>query len=124
VSDVIDIARNLRKQACGRVPSTSFQMDGRVPVRIRPMEELTTRYYLRCMVPDQPGVLSRIAGVLGNHAISIASVLQQGRQEGQTVPVVIMTHRASERSVQTAIREINHLPSLVAEPVTVIRVEE
>ena len=42
----------------------------------------------------------------------------------QTVPVVIMTHRASERSVQTAIREINHLPSLVAEPVTVIRVED
>ncbi len=124
VSDVIDIARNVRKQACGRVPPTSFQMDGRVPIRIRPMEELTTRYYLRCMVPDQPGVLSRIAGVLGNHAISIASVLQQGRQEGQTVPVVIMTHRASERSVQTAIREINHLSSLVSEPVTLIRVED
>lgn len=124
VSDVIDIARNIRKQAYGRVPPTSFQMDCRVPIRIRPMEELTTRYYLRCMVPDQPGVLSKIAGVLGNHAISIASVLQQGRQEGQTVPVVIMTHRASERSVQTALQEIHRLSSLVSQPITLIRVED
>lgn len=124
VSDVIGIARNIRTRACGRVPPTSFQMDGRVPIRIRPMEELTTRYYLRCMVPDQPGILSRIAGILGAHAISIASVLQQGRQEGQPVPVVIMTHRASERAVQTAIQEINRLSSLVSEPVTVIRVED
>ena len=124
VSDVVDIARNVRKRACGRVPPTSFQMDCRVPIRIRPMEELTTRYYLRCMVPDQPGVLSKIAGILGNHSISIASVLQQGRQEGQTVPVVIMTHRASEHAVQTALQDINRLPSLVSQPITLIRVED
>ena len=124
VSDVMDLARNIRQGVRGRVPPTSFQMDCRVPVRIRPMEALTTRYYLRCMVPDQPGVLSRIAGILGEHAISIASVLQQGRREGHTVPVVIMTHRASERAVQTALRTINGLASLVAEPVTLIRVED
>ena len=124
VSDVMDLARNVRQGIHGRVPPTSFQMDCRVPVRIRPMEELTTRYYLRCMVPDQPGVLSRIAGILGEHAISIASVLQQTRREGQTVPVVIMTHRALERAVQTAVQAINGLASLVSEPVTLIRVED
>ncbi len=124
VSDVVDIARNVRKRACGRVPPTSFQMECRVPIRIRPMEELTTRYYLRCMVPDQPGVLSKIAGILGNHSISIASVLQQGRREGQTVPVVIMTHRASEHAVQTALHDVNRLSSLVSQPITLIRVED
>ncbi len=124
VSDVMDIARNIRARAAGRVPPTSFHMDCRTPVRILPMEALTTRYYLRCMVPDQPGVLSRLAGILGEHAISIASVLQQGRHEGQTVPLVIMTHRASERAVQTALRAINRLPALVAEPVTLVRVED
>jgi len=124
VSDVMDIARNVRQGVRGRVPPTSFHMDCRTPVRIRPMEAVTARYYLRCMVPDQPGVLSRIAGILGDHAISIASVLQQARREGQTVPVVIMTHRASERAVQTALRTINGLASLVSEPVTLIRVED
>lgn len=124
VSDVMDIARNIQRQACGRVPPTSFPENQRIPIRIRPMEELTTRYYLRCMVVDRPGVLSQIAGVLGHHGISIMSVLQQGRQEGQTVPLIIMTHRASERSVQTALKEINQMASVVSHPTTLIRVED
>ncbi len=124
VSDVMDIARNIQRQACGRVPPTSFPESQRIPIRIRPMEELTTRYYLRCMVVDRPGVLSQIAGVLGHHRISIMSVLQQGRQEGQTVPLIIMTHRASERSVQTALKEINQMATVVSHPTTLIRVED
>jgi len=124
VSDVIDIARNIVRGASGRVPPTSFPEEQRIPIRIRPMEELTTRYYLRCMVLDRPGVLSQISGVLGNQGISIMSVIQQGRQEGQTVPLVIMTHRASERSVQTALKEINHMASVVSQPTTLIRVED
>jgi homoserine dehydrogenase len=76
------------------------------------------------MVLDRPGVLSQISGVLGNQGISIMSVIQQGRQEGQTVPLVIMTHRASERSVQTALKEINHMASVVSQPTTLIRVED
>jgi homoserine dehydrogenase len=124
VSDVIDIARNIQRQASGRVPPTSFPLDQRKPIPIRPMEELTTRYYLRCMVLDQPGVLSKIAGVLGTHGISIMSVIQQGRHKGQTVPLIIMTHRASERSVQTALMEINQMSSVVSQPTTLIRVED
>ena len=88
------------------------------------MEELTTRYYLRCMVVDRPGVLSTISGILGKHAISIASVLQKGRKVGQTVPLVIMTHRASERAVQTALKEIDGLESVIGKPTTLLRIEE
>lgn len=124
VSDVIAIGRNLLKSASGRVPPMSFQPDRRTPLRIRPMEELTTRYYLRCMVVDQPGMLSTISGILGKHEISIASVLQKGRQVGRIVPLVIVTHRASERAVQTALKEINGLASVVAEPTTLVRIEE
>lgn len=124
VSDVIDIARNIQREASGRVPPTSFPQDHRVPIRIRPMEELTTRYYLRCMVLDRPGVLSQISGILGNHGISIMSVIQQGRHEAKAVPLIIMTHRASERSVQTALKEINQMASVVSQPVTLIRVED
>ena len=86
------------------------------------MEEITSLYYIRFMVLDRPGVLSKIAGVLGHYGISISSVLQQGRKEGQTVPVVIMTHMAKERDIQSALREINPMP-YISEPTMLIRVE-
>jgi homoserine dehydrogenase len=122
VSDIIDLARNLLAGASGRVPAASFQQDQRRPLRIRPMEEISSLYYLRFMVVDRPGVLSQIAGVLGQQGISISSVIQKGRKEGQTVPVVIMTHTAEERDVQSALREIDRMP-FISEPTTLIRVE-
>jgi homoserine dehydrogenase len=122
VSDVIDIARNVLADAPGRVPPASFLQDQRRPLRIRPIEEITSLYYLRFMVVDRPGVLSQISGVLGRYGISISSVLQKGRKEGQTVPVVIMTHTATERDVQAALRDIDRM-AFISEPTTLIRVE-
>lgn len=122
VSDVMSIARDILKNATGRVPPASYQPDQRWPLRMRPMEEITSLYYIRFMVLDRPGVLSKIAGVLGHYGISISSVLQQGRKEGQTVPVVIMTHMAKERDIQSALREINPMP-YISEPTMLIRVE-
>lgn len=122
VSDVIAIGRNLLKGAVGRVPPASFQQDQRRPLRMKPVEEISSLYYLRFMVVDRPGVLAQIAGELGRCGISISSMLQQGRREGQTVPVVIKTHMARERDVQTALREINRKP-FVSEPAMLIRVE-
>jgi homoserine dehydrogenase len=86
------------------------------------MEEISSLYYLRFMVSDRPGVLSQIAGELGRCGIGISSVLQQGRREAQTVPVVIKTHTAIERDIQTALRAINRM-AFISEPTTLIRVE-
>ncbi len=122
VSDLIAIGRNLLKGASGRVPPTSFQQDQRLSLRVKPMEEICSLYYLRFTVVDRPGVLAQISGELGRCGISISSMLQQGRREGQTVQVVIMTHLAKERDMQTALREINR-KAFVSEPTTLIRVE-
>lgn len=122
VSDVIAIGRNLLKGAVGRVPVASFRQDQRRPLRMKPIEEISSLYYLRFMVVDRPGVLAQIAGELGRCGISISSMLQQGRREGQTVPVVIKTHMAMERDVQTALRDINR-KAFVSEPAMLIRVE-
>jgi homoserine dehydrogenase len=122
VSDVVDIARNVLTGAVRRVPPCAFQPDQRRPLRIRPIEEITSLYYLRFMVLDRPGVLSQLSGVLGKHNISISSVLQRGRKDGQTVPVVMTTHSAVERDVQAALREINALPTVSA-PTTWVRIE-
>jgi homoserine dehydrogenase len=122
VSDVIDMARNILTGSVGRVPSCAFQADQRRPLRIRPIDEVGCLYYLRFMVLDKPGVLSQLSGVLGKHEISISSVLQRGRKDGQTVPVVMTTHLAVERNMQAALREIAALP-FVSGQTTLVRIE-
>ncbi len=122
VSDVIDMARNILSESVGRVPSCAFQTDQRRPLRIRPIDEVGSLYYLRFMVLDKPGVLSQLSGVLGRHEISISSVLQRGRRDGQTVPVVMTTHLAVERNMQAALREIAALP-FVSGQTTLVRIE-
>ena len=122
VGDIIDLARNRMHGSFARIPATSFQWESRQPLVIKPMAEIESRYYLRCMVKDEPSVLSTISGILGKHDISISSVLQKGRKQGQAVPLVILTHRSSERGLQSALQDINAL-SIVSEPTTLLRME-
>ena len=82
---------------------------------IRPMAELETRYYFRMEVADQPGVLAKIAQVLGDHSISIYSVLQKEADAATgTAEIVIMTHPSREKAVQDALRRLKKLPVVKA----------
>jgi len=75
-------------------------------------KQLPGRYYLRFTVEDRPGVLAEIAGVLGKHQISIASVIQHepsGDGAGRVVPLVIMTQQAKEGAAQAAVAEMDRL---------------
>jgi homoserine dehydrogenase len=123
VSDCIDIARNLLCGATCRVPHLSYRMPEVQPVPIRPMDDIETLYYFRFLALDQPGVLSKIAGVLGEYAISIRSVQQQGRKTNGAVPVVMLTHRAREADVRRALETIETLEVMAQRPV-VIRIED
>ena len=127
-ADIIEIARNRRLAgvagAGARVPPLSYAPRGRKPIPVRPSSEIVTSYYLRFTVEDRPGVLSAISGVLGRNAISIESVIQKGRREGERdhVPLVMMTHEAREKDVQAALSEIDRL-EFVSAPTMLIRVE-
>lgn len=90
--------------------------------KIKEMEEVESKYYFRFSALDKPGVLSKISGILGNYNISIASVIQKGRRKGGSVPVVILTHLATERNVLKALKEIDDLP-VVSDKTLFIRVE-
>lgn len=81
------------------------------PVAMRDPAEVPGRFYLRFNVDDRPGVLAEIAGVLGRHRISIASVIQHETQEAARgiVPLVIMTHSAPEGATRKALQVINEL---------------
>ena len=77
---------------------------------VLPMSDIRTRYYLRFDVLDKPGVLGSIAGALGRHDISVASVLQHEPARPDSVPLVITTHQAREGNVAAALEEIRRLP--------------
>ncbi|MBI3622149.1 MAG: homoserine dehydrogenase [Nitrospirae bacterium] len=107
VSDLIDIGRNLVRGAVGRVAPTGYRPESRRALRVRPMAEIESVYYLRFQAYDKPGVLSKISGVLGRHGISIASVIQKSRALGAAVPLIMRTHRAAERQIRQALAEID-----------------
>ncbi|HAM52372.1 MAG TPA: homoserine dehydrogenase [Nitrospiraceae bacterium] len=119
VSDIVDIARNMRMGAIGRVPliKTSPSV-----LKVRRMDEVQSMYYFRFSAFDSPGVLSKISGILGDNNISIASVIQKGRRVGGAVPLVVLTHRAREKDVLRAITSIDNLP-VVTDRTHFIRVE-
>jgi homoserine dehydrogenase len=88
-----------------------------------PIGESVTRSYLRLSLLDKPGVLARITAVLGNHGISIASVLQKEVAAGEYVAVVIVTHRAREKEMVAALREIGGM-DVVGNHTVRIRIED
>jgi homoserine dehydrogenase len=121
VGDIMDIARQILMEPSRKLPAGPSQFELPVP-EIQPMDSITSIYYLRLMALDEPGVLSQISGILGRHRISIAQMIQRGRKQGGSVPLVIMTHTALERDIQTAMIEIKALSCVTEEPV-LIRVE-
>jgi homoserine dehydrogenase len=122
MGDVMAIARNLAVGAKIRTPAMAYLPDQIVELPVKPMDEIVTQYYLRFAVLDQPGVLAQISSVLGRYAISISSLIQPERRESGAVPIVIMTHEATEARIRGALAEIDQL-DLVREPSHFIRIE-
>ncbi len=81
-------------------------------VAARDPHQVPGRFYLRFNVTDHPGVLAELAGVLGKHSISIASVIQHETEEESdgVVPLVIMTHSAPEGAVRQSVAQLNQMP--------------
>jgi homoserine dehydrogenase len=122
VSDLIDLARDIIGNTPRRIPPLAFRHESLQTVPIKPISAVNTCHYFRFAAFDKPGVLSKISGILGENEISIAAVIQKGRQVGEAVPIVMLTHEALESSVQKALAQINQL-DVVAGPTQVIRIE-
>ena len=124
IADLVDVARAHTIDPGQRVPHLAFQPDQLANTPILPIGEVTTSYYLRLRVKDQPGVLADITRVLADHAISIDAMVQKEPAEGQEqVDIIMLTHLALERKVDAAIRLIEALPVVLGQ-VTRIRLEE
>ena len=119
LADVMDIARNI-VSGIEAPPLLSLTAD----VHISPMDALETKYYMRMNVVERPGVFAQILKVLGDLDISIASAIQKETDDdARRAEIVLMTHRAKEASVQSALQAIGKL-DVVNEIGSLIRVEE
>lgn len=123
VGDVIEIARNLRQEYPGRVPPLGYPEEHITSSGVMDIKEIVTNYYLRIQAKDRPGVLSKIAGLMAEHSISIHSVIQKARHELKTVPVVFLTHSAREADMQHVASKIGEL-DVVEGPPVIIRIED
>jgi homoserine dehydrogenase len=124
VADLMEIAREIRRGSAGRVAPLAFLPEALRPKPLVPLGELFASDYLALTVLDRPGVLGKIASILGDHEISIESVIQKGRDEAAgAVPIVMLTHPAREAAVRRALSAVDRLPE-VAGPTRMIRIEE
>ncbi|AHJ66103.1 Homoserine dehydrogenase [Granulibacter bethesdensis CGDNIH4] len=117
VADLLDIARGRAGPAWG-VESSALTQAQAVPINAH-----HGAYYLRLMVVDRPGVLADVTAILRDHGISLESMLQNGRNPGETVPIVLVTHETTEASMQDALIMISELNAVQERP-ALIRIEK
>jgi homoserine dehydrogenase len=105
VGDIVDLSRDLLlkegQKYCNRTINPTAD------VKIIPIEEVTNRFYLRFFTLDKPGVLAKISGILADYKISISSMVQlETHERDNYVPIVLLTHEASEKYMEQALQKI------------------
>lgn len=121
VADITDAAINLAVGSVRRIPAFH---PGRQFDEVLKMEDTSSRYYLRFLVEDCPGVIASITQILADRSISISSLIQHERRDADgTVALVILTHLAPEREIRAALTEIDTL-SINRVPVKLMRIED
>ena len=117
IADLAEAALALQspRRDCGFMPHGLYG-------QCKPLDEITTQYYLRISVQDRPGVLAQVAGILGENHIGISSMIQPESEEGEDASLVLMVHDATHGQMQRAIERIRALECVKKAP-QVLRVE-
>ena len=123
ISDLVDIARRGLNASGIAVPYLGFTAHTMRNLRVIPIKEVVSAYYLRMTAEDQPGVLAKVASILSEQGINIESVTQKERdREGDTIPLAMLTHAVVEQQIDQAIAKIEALDAIRGSVVR-IRVE-
>jgi homoserine dehydrogenase len=121
VSDLIDLAKIIQSNSTSNI--AGFVPKKPALKKLVKIGDIQSKYYIRFMAIDKPGVLARISGVLGKYGISIASVTQKARRRAKVVPIVMLTHEAKEKNMRLALDRIYKLAVIREYPVA-IRMEK
>lgn len=116
IGDIITVAQDLVAGVRGRSP-----IGTPVPARVRPIEDVAVPYYLSLQVVDRPGVFARVATVIGEEGVSLASIVQKSRSE--IADAILVTHDAPGRAVQRVLARLRAL-DVVKAITNVIRVQD
>ena len=120
MGDVLEVARHVQM---GIKPIVGCTCTDKLP--LISMDELHTKYYIRFVVADRPGVLAAAADIFSRNDVSVRTVTQRGNAAREDVDLVFVTHTAEERSVRKAIEEILTLEGVVTGGApSVIRVQD
>ncbi len=119
LSDVADAALDLKNGAKVRVPPFVAHAANS---RVVPMDEISSRYYVRLSVVDKPGVLAKVSAIFAGAKIGISSVIQPEGHQGESVPLILMLHDAPNAAMRKALAKIAKLPVVKGRPV-MFRVE-
>jgi homoserine dehydrogenase len=114
VADLIDLAVGRAQRTFQTLRLWSGESSA---ITLQSSSAVRSRFYLRLLVEDRPGVLAEVAHELAKHHISIASVIQHEAledHEGDPVPLVIMVHAAPTGSFRAAVAEIDRFKSTLA----------
>lgn len=119
MGDVLEVARHVQM---GIKPIVGCTCTDELPIIA--MDDLETKYYVRFMVADRPGVLAACADIFAKNGVSVRTVTQRGNAAREDVDLVFVTHTAKEHDVRKTIDEILALDGVVTggEP-SVIRVQ-
>ncbi len=113
VADLVDVVREFDLAPESRVPYLAFQSSALSDVPILPVDSVSTAYYLRLEVLDEPGVLANITRILSDNGISIEAILQKEPAPGaENVPVILITHRVQEQRMDRAQETMEELPAV------------
>ena len=124
IADLVDVTRTATADPQNRVPHLAFQPNAMADIKILPMDDVITSYYLRLRVQDKPGVLADITRILADEQISIDAVIQKEPEEGEEqTDLIMLTHQTREKRINAAIKKIEAL-GVVAGKVTKLRLEE
>ena len=124
IADLVDVTRMHTSDPENRVPHLAFQPNQLADLKVLPMDEVQTSYYLRLRVADKPGVLADITRILADEQISIDAVIQKEPGEGEDqTDLIMLTHQTREKRINAAIAKMEKL-SVVAGKVTKLRLEE
>ncbi|MBA3033029.1 MAG: homoserine dehydrogenase [Gammaproteobacteria bacterium] len=124
IADLVDVTRMHTADPEHRVPHLAFQPDQMADLKVLPIGEVRTGYYLRMRVEDKPGVLADITRILADQQISIDAMIQREPAEDETqTEIIMLTHIVREKQVDEAMRLIEALP-VVTGKIVRLRLEE